>query len=96
MAKSGLGFGTIFGLPFAGQGYMTEAALLATEACFGDTSVERIEIRHDEANARSAVIPQRCGYTETLRQPREAQAPGETGSEVIWTMTRADFEARQK
>jgi RimJ/RimL family protein N-acetyltransferase len=38
----------------------------------------------DEANTRSAAIPQRIGYTLQRVESRTPEAPGETGRMQIW------------
>ena len=42
----------------------------------------------DEANLRSAAIPQRLGYTLDRVETRAAEAPGETGRMQIWIADR--------
>jgi RimJ/RimL family protein N-acetyltransferase len=45
-----------------GHGYIAESARLLTEYAFDNLKANRIEIRCDELNARSAAIPKRLGY----------------------------------
>ncbi len=54
---------------FEGKGHMSEAVRLLERACF-DLGFHRVEIRCSSANARSAAIPRRLGYTldGTLRE----------------------------
>jgi RimJ/RimL family protein N-acetyltransferase len=52
-----------------GRGYVTEAVAALTRVGFEIDALERIEIRCDPENTRSAAIPQRLGYAHeaTLR-----------------------------
>lgn len=45
-----------------GQGYISTAVQMLEEVLF-ETGFHRIEIRCDPNNAKSAAVPQRCGYT---------------------------------
>jgi RimJ/RimL family protein N-acetyltransferase len=47
-----------------GQGLATEAAAALTRVAFELCGVDRVEIRVDPANARSAAIPRRLGFAE--------------------------------
>lgn len=46
-----------------GQGYITEAVNGITQFAFNQLSAERLEIRCDSRNTRSASVAQRAGYT---------------------------------
>ncbi len=54
---------------YTGQGYVTEAVAAITEFAFSVLQAERVEIRCDALNKRSAAIPLRLGFTHeaTLR-----------------------------
>ncbi len=45
-----------------GHGYITESVRLLTDYAFDNLKANRIEIRCDELNVRSASIPKRLGY----------------------------------
>lgn len=47
-----------------GHGYMMEAVRLLTDFCFKELHANRVEIRCDERNTRSAAIPRRLGFTQ--------------------------------
>ncbi len=49
-------------------------------------------IIHDLANTRSAGVPRRLGFTEVGRRASRQlpAAPGESGIEVVWRLTRHD------
>ena len=46
-----------------GQGYISEAVNGITQFAFNQLSAERLEIRCDARNTRSASVAQRAGYT---------------------------------
>lgn len=48
---------------YAKQGFMTEAVDAITDFAIRQLEANRIEIRCDERNERSAHVAQRCGYT---------------------------------
>jgi ribosomal-protein-serine acetyltransferase len=48
--------------PLAGRGYVTEAVARLTRLLFEELGAQRVEIRCDERNLRSARIPERLGY----------------------------------
>ncbi len=50
-----------------GHGYMTEAVRLLTDYAFNELKANRVEIRCDERNVRSAAIPRRLGYIQEAR-----------------------------
>lgn len=47
-----------------GHGYVTETVRLLTDYAFEHLKANRVEIRCDERNARSAAIPRRLGYVQ--------------------------------
>jgi len=50
-----------------GHGYVTEAVRLLTDFVFHTLKANRLEIRCDELNVRSAAIPRRLGFVEEGR-----------------------------
>ncbi|MBN1564930.1 MAG: GNAT family N-acetyltransferase [Anaerolineae bacterium] len=58
-----------------GNGYMTEAVIGMTKFAFEVMGVERIEIRCDSRNTRSAAIAQRAGYTREALFRHHLRAP---------------------
>lgn len=71
-----------------GNGFATELAAGLTRAgidCFG---VDRIEIRVDPANTRSARVPQKLGFTKeaTLRRRLPAKQGSGPRDADVWTM----------
>jgi RimJ/RimL family protein N-acetyltransferase len=69
-----------------GQGYATRAAAALTDLAVQLDDVRRVLIYCDEANVRSAAIPERLGYVLQRIGPRAPEAPGETGREMIWAL----------
>ncbi len=47
---------------YAGQGYMTEAVMAITELAFITLNANRVEIRCDAKNVRSAAVARRSGF----------------------------------
>jgi ribosomal-protein-serine acetyltransferase len=68
---------------FTGHGYMTAAVDALARVALALPGIERVAIRHDVANARSAAVAERAGFTEVERVAIEPEAPGETGTHVI-------------
>jgi RimJ/RimL family protein N-acetyltransferase len=67
-----------------GNGYATRVARALTDAAMDLDDVSRVEIHCDEANVRSAKIPQRLGYRLDRIEPDDIEAPGEIGRSMIW------------
>ena len=77
-----------------GKGYVSDAVRLITAFAFRDLRAERVTIRCDSKNLRSAAIPPRAGFVHeaTMRQERR-DSDGQLGDTELFAMTRADFEA---
>ncbi|MBL8522840.1 MAG: GNAT family N-acetyltransferase [Betaproteobacteria bacterium] len=75
-----------------GRGYATELVGLLTRLAFGSLQAERLEIRCDASNVRSAAVPRRAGFQHeaTLRAARRNRA-GELGNTEVFAMTRDDY-----
>jgi ribosomal-protein-serine acetyltransferase len=69
--------------PFAGRGYMTAAVNALTPVALTLPGIDRVAIRHDAANAASAAVAAKAGFTEVRRISREPEAAGETGTDII-------------
>lgn len=76
-----------------GRGLMTVAARALTRLAVEVAGVDRVDICCDEANTRSAAIPLRLGYKLRGVEPREIQAPAETGTHQLWSIDAADVRA---
>jgi RimJ/RimL family protein N-acetyltransferase len=80
-----------------GRGYITEAVRGITDFAFGTLGAQRVEIRCDSLNTRSAAVPRRCGYTLEGRLRHDScAADGELRDTLIFSMIRAEWEALQR
>lgn len=77
----------------AGQGYVSEAVAGITDFAFRTIGAERVEIRCDRLNERSAAVARRAGYTleGKLRQNALSADETEVRDTVIFSMTREEF-----
>lgn len=71
-----------------GRGYATRAAAALADAGLSLPGIDRVVIRHDAANAGSAAVAARAGFTEVDRVAHERTATGESGVDVIWERRR--------
>jgi ribosomal-protein-serine acetyltransferase len=76
-----------------GRGYATAAARALTDMAFTMTGVDRVEIHHDVANIASARVPAKLGYIHVGDVAHPIEAPGETGTQRVWRVLRADWPA---
>lgn len=75
----------------AGHGYMTEAAQLLTDYAFEHLAANRVQIRCDARNVRSAAIPRRLGFVqEALLRDDFISADGYLASTLLFSMIRSD------
>ncbi len=86
IAPDGLEIGYWLRPEAQGRGTMTAVVTALSAALSELPGITHLEIRHDEANTRSAAIPGRCGYRLVGREPRTAEAPAETGRGLIWRL----------
>lgn len=77
-----------------GHGYITEASEALTNMAFEQPGIDRVEIHNDRANVASGAVPRRLGFTLAREVAKEIDAPGETGVESQWAMTREEWTAR--
>lgn len=77
-----------------GRGLATEVTAALTRVAFELHHVNRVEIRCDPVNHRSAAIPRKLGYTHeaTLRQ-RIADANGKLRDAMVWTLLESEYPA---
>ncbi len=72
-----------------GQGIATRAAAALVAEMFALPAVEYLEITHDSANASSAAIPRRLGFTQLRQEPAPPPvAPSGSGINVTWRLAR--------
>src|SRR5204863_4732374 len=75
-----------------GQGLMTETVAALTRVAFEVDRVRWVEIRCDPANARSAAIPRRLGYThEATLALRTETGEGAPRDVMVFTMLQHAF-----
>jgi ribosomal-protein-serine acetyltransferase len=73
------------------RGIATLAAAALTEMGLALSSVDHVEIHHNEANIASGAVPARLGFTSIGKFPVEPKAPAEVGSDVYWRLDEAEF-----
>ncbi|NUS43697.1 MAG: GNAT family N-acetyltransferase [Mycobacteriaceae bacterium] len=71
-----------------GKGVITRAADALTRAALALDGVERVEIRCDRANSRSAAVARRLGYRLDRIENDGIYAPAECGQSLVWTRDR--------
>ncbi len=76
-----------------GRGFATLSAAGLTDVGFSLAGIDRIEIHHDRANVVSERVPARLGFTRLREQAVEPTSPAETGTHVIWAMSRETWAA---
>jgi RimJ/RimL family protein N-acetyltransferase len=80
-----------------GKGYITEAVRAVTDYAFTHFQAERIEIRCEPANKRSAAVAERCGYTlEGQLRNQMRDASGDLRDTLVYGMIRSEWEANQQ
>jgi RimJ/RimL family protein N-acetyltransferase len=74
-----------------GHGYITETVKLFTDYLFTHLHANRVEIRCDAKNERSAAVPRRLGFVqEGLKRNDMQNTAGELRSTLIFAMTPED------
>ena len=90
-----LEIGYWIGARYTGMGYATRSASLLADLAFSLPSIAKVEIHHDRANVASSRVAQRAGMVFVSETATDIAAPGESGVEWTWAMTRAEWlEAR--
>ncbi len=75
----------------AGHGYMTEAAQLLTNYAFDHLTANRVEIRCDERNERSAAVARRLGFVlEGLLRDDRIAPDGQLVGTLVFSQIRSD------
>ncbi|MBK8020275.1 MAG: GNAT family N-acetyltransferase [Chloroflexi bacterium] len=78
----------------SGNGYITEAVRVMTRYLFDTLGAERVEIRCDSRNERSAAVARRSGYPQEAVLRREARAnDGQLRDTLVFAMLREDYAA---
>ncbi|MBI5877067.1 MAG: GNAT family N-acetyltransferase [Chloroflexi bacterium] len=78
---------------FVGRGYISEAVRAITRFGFEMLGAERIVIRCDALNTRSAAVARRCGYTLEGITRSDSRAPdsGSLRDTMVFAMLRGEF-----
>ncbi|MCM4076160.1 GNAT family N-acetyltransferase [Paractinoplanes hotanensis] len=74
--------------PFAGRGYMTTAVRALSRVALTLPGIERVAIKHDEANKASGAVAVKAGFEEVAREVRDAEAEGESGTTIVRELRR--------
>ena len=75
-----------------GAGFATELSAALTRVAFEVCDVDRVEIRVDPANERSATIPHKLGYQQEARLRRRLpDGDGEPRDAVVFTIFRDTY-----
>lgn len=92
IGEGGLEMGYWISARHVGCGYATEAAGALTRAGFEIHGLERMEIRCDPANAQSAAVPRRLGYThEAVLRANVRGVDGSRRDTMVWSLLRAEY-----
>lgn len=76
----------------SGHGYMTEAVLGLTKFCFETLEAERVQIRCDALNQRSAGVARRAGYVYEGCTRRDTRTPyGELRDTLTFSLIREEY-----
>ncbi len=76
-----------------GQGYITEAVNGITKFAFELLGAERMEIRCDARNERSAAVARRAGYVQEAKLRCESRAPdGSLRDTLIFALLRDEWQ----
>ena len=78
---------------FMGRGIAARVTRALVDEAFRHAAVQRVFIKHDEANVRSRTVPERLRFTIHEISQREPLAPADSGTFISWVLTR---EAWQK
>ncbi len=73
------------------RGVATLSAAMLTELAFSIPQIEAVEIHHDEANRLSGLVPARLGFERTATVSSPRRAPGESGVEWQWCLSREEW-----
>jgi RimJ/RimL family protein N-acetyltransferase len=92
IGDGGLEIGYWISARHVGRGYATETAAALTRVGFEIHGLERMEIRCDPANERSAAVPRRLGYThEAMLRANVRGVDGDRRDTMVWGMIRSEY-----
>lgn len=90
VGDDGLEIGYWLSSEATGRGVATAATGLLVAEAFSLGHVRFVEIRHDRDNEASGRVAERAGFERVGEEPRAPSAPGESGTTVVWRLTRPD------
>jgi ribosomal-protein-serine acetyltransferase len=79
---------------FTRRGIATTASRELTDHAFAQPDIERVEIHHDKANLASGGVPRALGFSMVGEEVREPLTPQQTGVQLVWRITRAEWALR--
>lgn|GEM_PF-490089 len=91
IGPGGLEIGYWIDARHTGRGIATLAAAALSEMGLALSTVDHVEIHHDEANIASGAIPARLGFRNLGKFPAASKAPAEVGRNVYWRLDAAQF-----
>ncbi len=75
-----------------GRGYASETTAALTKVAFEIDRVDRVEIRCDPRNTRSAAVPARLGFTnEGVLRARTRDHEGVLRDSMVWTLLAGEY-----
>lgn len=88
LGPGGLEIGYWCHVAHTGKGVITRAAGALTRVLLELDGIDRVEIHCDQANTRSAAVPQRLGYRLDRIEDDGIHAPNESGRGMVWIKER--------
>jgi|HubBroStandDraft_6_1064221.scaffolds.fasta_scaffold24849_3 ribosomal-protein-serine acetyltransferase len=73
------------------RGYAARATAMLTSVAFSLPEIDVVEIHCDRSNSASQGVPRKLGFTLIGQQTKPIQAPGETGLQDVWRLTRSEW-----
>lgn len=94
LGPHGLEIGYWIHVDFTRRGLATLISALLTDAAFEQPEIDRVQIRHDKANFRSAGVPRKLGFRLVREVADGVEAPAEVGVSCYWQITRDEWVER--